>query len=239
MTSCVPKANVYETAILGRQSRVGSMRIQRVFGRGFDTALNCHRRNSEFLRDVSNTFSVRMQPSGLVATENFVGTAAVDALRFSVSDAAPDTLQRYVPFELGQAPQNIQQKAPAGVALVRIDSLRHADEPHAVGVEGLHVLDQLRERSAKAVQFPDHNRVEMPEAGVCHESVQGRPIRFNSGNTFIRVLLMNIPLLACAVVAQLAKLHAAVLVGCGYAGVKSNFHIIMIHVCGTDYKRFL
>jgi hypothetical protein len=99
------------------------------------------------------------------------------------------------------------------VGLIRVDVLRHRHQAHTERYQLLDALDRIGDAPAPSVQLPDKHCIESPLAGIARESVQLWPARFGSAPAGIDILGVDLPLTRGVVVAKLAELRLAVLVG--------------------------
>ena len=94
-------------------------------------------------------------------------------------DLVADALGRHLAFELGEREQDVQRQPAHGRG--RVEALRDRDEGHAVPIEHLDQLGEVRERAAEAVDLVDHHHVDQPILDVLQQAFQAgafqRPAR--------------------------------------------------------------
>ena len=115
------------------------------------------------------------------------------AVRPGGAHASRHALADDLALQFGESGHDVQQKPRHGVALVRVDVLRHGHEPDAERREFLDALDRVRHAPAPSVQLPDEHGIEAPLAGVGHEPVQLRPTGLGAAPSGIDVLAGDLP----------------------------------------------
>jgi hypothetical protein len=85
-------------------------------------------------------------------------------------DLVADALGRHLALELGEAEQDVQRQPPHRRG--RVERLRDRDEGHAVPVEHLDQLGEVRQRAAEAVDLVDHHHVDQPVLDVLQQPLQ-------------------------------------------------------------------
>jgi len=77
-------------------------------------------------------------------------------------------------LELRRSAQNMQQKAAGRIGMGSIEILGDGQEPDAVTLERLDVVEAIDQRTAEAVELADGHGFELACSGVLHQPVQSR-----------------------------------------------------------------
>src|SRR5690606_5794171 len=87
------------------------------------------------------------------------GTAHPDAFLARGSNLVADALRRNLALKLGKGQEHIQRQPAHRCRGVEL--LRHRDEGHVVGIEYLHDLGKVHQRTGQAVDLVDDDHVDL------------------------------------------------------------------------------
>src|SRR5215469_666981 len=164
---------------------------------------------TQLVRDLSYGPSLCAQSGNLGSVDVCPWPSDARALRFSVLQAGADTLADQLALEFGHRSDDIEHEPPAGRAQIQV--VTEGNERDVQGFKLRECVHQMAHRSAKAVELPDHNRIESATVRVRHEPVQFRPRILCAAHTRIDVLAGDLPSSALTVFADLAGLYLRVL----------------------------
>jgi hypothetical protein len=133
----------------------------------------------------------------------------------------PLTDQR--PLELRRGTQDMEEESRRGILQVRVEPLRNGDEPGAVLLQGLDVVQAVHQRSPEPVELPHQNAIKLPCPRVFHQPIQPRPARPCAAH-HVLVRFPDFPPLARGELAEFANLKLTILVRCRNSDVGRYSH---------------
>ena len=149
--------------------------------------------------------------------------ADMDATSFGRSDTGSGALADERALELGQRAHHVEDQAPAGSR--RVDALAQGAKVDASLAQIAHHVDQMRQRAAQTVEFPDHEHI----AGLGGLQRTGQ-----TGPFYDRARHLILEGLRTARSGEGAPLQVQVLVLGRDAGVADQHRGILGHLFGTE-----
>src|SRR5712691_5213347 len=117
----------------------------------------------------------------------------------------------------------MQEESRRRILEVRVEALRHRDEPSAVLFQRLDVVQAVHQRSPEPIELPHENAIKLPCPCVFHHPIQLWPARSRAAHNVL-VRFPDLPPLVCGELAEFANLKLTILVRCRNSDVGSYSH---------------
>ena len=112
-----------------------------------------------------------------------------DALLLGGRDLVADALAGDLALELGERQQHVERQPPHAGG--RVERLGHRDEGDAVGVEQLHELGEVGERSGQAIDLVDDDNVDLAAPGCRRAASAGRAVQDAAGEAAVVIMISD------------------------------------------------